>query len=202
MDGDETAGAPSGRRELRKLRTRDKILDAALQLFAEQDFESTTFDQIAARAGVSRQTVFNHFAKKSDFVDGWGQRRRSRLRHMLDEAEFRNQSVADQLAGYLDVLAEFNERELLLTQRVLAGSSRFVSVMDDSPIADAFAASIRLGRQRGEIDPATEPELAAAVLADCYFGTLNHWLNSPQPAGALARQLHRKLSVLLAGLAP
>ena len=39
--------------------TRRQIVDAAAALFAEQGFSATTVDAIAARAGVSRKTVFS-----------------------------------------------------------------------------------------------------------------------------------------------
>lgn len=40
--------------------------DAALDLFVEQSYAGTTVDQIAQRAGVSRNTFFNYFDSKSD----------------------------------------------------------------------------------------------------------------------------------------
>jgi AcrR family transcriptional regulator len=43
---------------------RRKILDGARQVFAEQGFDRATVDQIAARAGVSKATVYNHFQDK------------------------------------------------------------------------------------------------------------------------------------------
>ena len=48
---------------------RRKILDAARKVFAEHGFERASVDQIATRAGVSKATVYNHFAdKKALFV--------------------------------------------------------------------------------------------------------------------------------------
>src|SRR5512139_3638971 len=48
---------------------RRNILGGARQVFAEQGYERATVDQIAARAGVSKATVYNHFAdKKALFV--------------------------------------------------------------------------------------------------------------------------------------
>lgn len=48
--------------------TRDRLVQAAFDLFAEQGFERTTVDEIAARAGVGRTTYFRHFATKEAVV--------------------------------------------------------------------------------------------------------------------------------------
>jgi AcrR family transcriptional regulator len=48
-----------------KAETQDRILKAALELFAAQGFERTSTSLIAARAGVSRSAVFWHFGDKA-----------------------------------------------------------------------------------------------------------------------------------------
>src|SRR5262249_49212382 len=45
-------------------RKRRAIMDAATTLFLRQGYPGTSMDQIAARAGVSKQTVYKHFADK------------------------------------------------------------------------------------------------------------------------------------------
>ncbi len=40
------------------------ILSAASQLFMENGFDGTSMDEVAKRAGVSKQTVYSHFANK------------------------------------------------------------------------------------------------------------------------------------------
>jgi AcrR family transcriptional regulator len=42
--------------------------EAAAELFLEQTYAGTTVDQIAARAGVSRNTFFNYFTSKADVL--------------------------------------------------------------------------------------------------------------------------------------
>jgi AcrR family transcriptional regulator len=49
----------------RVLRTRARILDAALDLFERQGYDATTTAQIAAAAGVTPMTFFRHFPTKA-----------------------------------------------------------------------------------------------------------------------------------------
>src|SRR5579871_5020584 len=45
-------------------RKRRAILSAAIDEFRQSGYEATRMDQIAARAGVSKRTVYNHFPGK------------------------------------------------------------------------------------------------------------------------------------------
>jgi TetR/AcrR family transcriptional regulator of autoinduction and epiphytic fitness len=47
-------------------RKRAAILDAAVAEFRESGFDATSMDRIAASAGVSKRTVYNHFASKEE----------------------------------------------------------------------------------------------------------------------------------------
>ena len=47
-----------------------EITATAMRLFAEQGFEATTIDQIAAEAGISRRSFFHYFGSKEDVVLG------------------------------------------------------------------------------------------------------------------------------------
>jgi AcrR family transcriptional regulator len=51
-------------REQQAAATRRAVLDAARELFVEQGYGATTVDQIAARAGVSKPTVFSAVGNK------------------------------------------------------------------------------------------------------------------------------------------
>ncbi|TYB67153.1 TetR family transcriptional regulator [Nonomuraea sp. PA05] len=57
-----------GLRERKKEKTRLAILDAALDLFLEQGYESTTVEQIAGAVEISPRTFFRYFTGKDHLV--------------------------------------------------------------------------------------------------------------------------------------
>ncbi|MEV8373402.1 helix-turn-helix domain-containing protein [Kribbella sp. NPDC056861] len=57
-----------GRRERKKLQTRQVISDVATTLFMERGFDQVTVAEVAKAADVAVQTVFNHFPTKEDLL--------------------------------------------------------------------------------------------------------------------------------------
>jgi AcrR family transcriptional regulator len=57
-----------GLRERKKVKTRQALADAGMKLFAKKGFESTTVDEIADTAMVSRSTFFRYFPTKEAIV--------------------------------------------------------------------------------------------------------------------------------------
>jgi AcrR family transcriptional regulator len=64
----EPVVGPTGLRERKKRKTRWAIQEHALRLFAEQGYDATTVDQIAAAAEISPSTFFRYFKTKEDVV--------------------------------------------------------------------------------------------------------------------------------------
>ena len=57
---------------------RERLVIAAVDLFAEQGYDATTVTQIAERAGVTKSTFFRHFPDKRELLAA-GQETLSRL---------------------------------------------------------------------------------------------------------------------------
>jgi AcrR family transcriptional regulator len=73
--GDEPA---QGRRTVDP--TRERIVECTLELHTAQGVNETSFEQIAERAGVPRETVASYFPTRDDLVKGCGQHVLTRLR--------------------------------------------------------------------------------------------------------------------------
>jgi AcrR family transcriptional regulator len=80
-----------------------EITETALRLFAEQGFEATTVDQIAAAAGISRRSFFHYFKSKEDVVLGDLEALGRRVRDAL-EARPRSESAWEALREALKTL--------------------------------------------------------------------------------------------------
>src|SRR3954467_7275841 len=46
-----------------------KIMTASLELFSQYGFKTITMDDIARRAGISKKTLYQHFANKHEVVN-------------------------------------------------------------------------------------------------------------------------------------
>lgn len=55
--------------EVIRKESRQKILDAALEVFAQQGYHSATVDAIAKKAGVSKGLMYNYFKSKEDMLN-------------------------------------------------------------------------------------------------------------------------------------
>ncbi|MGW8764308.1 TetR family transcriptional regulator [Streptomyces sp. NPDC055815] len=117
--------APSTLRDRTRQAMRAEVSAVAFRLFAEQGFDKTTVDQIAAEAGLSRATFFRYFGTKEDVVlsdlDGLGHDVARRLTERPED-----ERPWDSLRRAFDVLTEFNADE---PEKTLA----YVRMLDETP---------------------------------------------------------------------
>jgi AcrR family transcriptional regulator len=111
--------------------TRERLLEAALKLFAAQGFEGTSLREIATETGVQSSAIYAHFASKQDIFD-----------YLMDSA-----GLLDlQLLGFeTDALASANPAEVLpeLVMKIMAAF--------DQPRARMFSSvMMREGLARGQ----------------------------------------------------
>lgn len=77
---------PVRKRQKRSLKTRQKLLDAAIEAFAENGFKGTSTRDIAARAGVHHPLITYHFKNKEELWRAAADRVFSRFNEAMRQA--------------------------------------------------------------------------------------------------------------------
>ncbi len=97
----------------RRSRSRERILEAAYELFSTRGIRAVGTEEILTTAGVSRSTLYRHFRTKQDLVLAFLQRREQRWTREFVEAEAlrRGSTPRDQLLAIFDVFDEWFHRD-------------------------------------------------------------------------------------------
>jgi AcrR family transcriptional regulator len=190
----------------RKEATQARILDAAIALFAERGYDGASITVIAARAGVSRATVFWHFSDKASLFQ-------EACRRMLVPfvEEFRK-SLED-VDPRKRVFELFNVYELFVS-RYLETIEHFVRWALESPtlrtalhkplfaLHDQFTQDIRRAFLELWGDPTEAAELSSAFIALLDGNLLLDLMESSPEKRDLRRAGLRRLAELATAAKP
>jgi AcrR family transcriptional regulator len=98
--------------------TGQRILQATIDLYIERWLEDLTLDDVAARAGVTVQTVLRRFGSKTGLIQAVGESLRQQI------SSQRNQAPAGDIAGAVANLIDHYEATGDVTIRTLAQEQR------------------------------------------------------------------------------
>lgn len=172
--------------------TRERLLRAALELFAERGYDATPTTLIAARAGVSEMTLFRHFATKASLVvdDPYDPLIADAIRHRpSSEAPLTavTRGIRDAWRAVPEpVAAAVRERlRLVATTPGLTGALTTASHATEEAITAALT-------ERGTARP--DARIAAAAVLAALNTSLLEWSLTDDPD--LGTALHRTFRVL------
>ncbi|MFE1935050.1 TetR/AcrR family transcriptional regulator [Streptomyces sp. NPDC059474] len=169
----------SGLRERKKIKTRQAIRRAALRLFAEQGYEATPVDRIAAAADVSTSTVFRYFPAKEDIVltDEYDALMAEAIRERPRD-EPPTASLRHAVVGLLGPAAGAEREELLarlaLVRQVPALRARMSGGLADSGTLLGEALAERSGRSPDDFEVRVAVGAVLGALREAVFHCLDH----------------------------
>jgi AcrR family transcriptional regulator len=170
-----------GRRQRKKQRTRDALIEAAMELFAAKGYDRTAVHEITDAVDVSERTFFRYFASKEDLV----------LSFARDGMTAFAQALAGRPPQEEPLTAARNAYQISLRERHAStgGVPSYLSVMrliDATPallaahlryIHDHDDEIIQVLARREGLDPATDrrPRVLAAVIGSLVFLANRDW---------------------------
>jgi AcrR family transcriptional regulator len=85
--------------------SRQRVLDAALDLFGEKGYDAATMQEIAERVGVTKAAIYYYFPTKSALLDAILSPAHEEANQLLDEAE-KLATKAEQIAAALSAMID------------------------------------------------------------------------------------------------
>ncbi|SDB95664.1 DNA-binding transcriptional regulator, AcrR family [Raineyella antarctica] len=203
--------APTGDgRTARRLATRERLLDAALELFAERGYSATSMDDVADRAGVSKGTVFYNFGSKQALGLAVVQQAAARISAVADQArtpyagwEALNATILAMLRAFdadpatCQVLfTELFRAERPWSDQLPAARATLVAPVA-TVIAEVHAERATAGRTTATPDAAQFEMIAVAVVGALVFSALDRATFHP---GRSVEDVQAALMATISGL--
>jgi len=171
------------RRERRKQEIRDRMIEAAVDLFEAQGVGATRVAEIAERADVANKTFFNHFPSKQHLLDEISRRGLDQLLVDLEDARKHACTTRERVHYFFEHLAA-NAAEVGPMHRDLLTTMIQVSASDDAgegeqtrKLHDAFGAIVRDGLASGDLSQRHSPETFTEMLMGAFYVLMFNWAN-------------------------
>ena len=164
--------------ERRSERARQAILEAALELCGEQNYEKLTMEGVAKRAGVGKQTIYRWWPSKAAILLEALQNRAGGALEFPDTGDLQ----ADLRSQMTQVVALFNNptfsaynRGLIAAAQTDPAISRAIVETIIQPRVDECANRLAKAQKEGQLRPDVDPvDVVELLYAPLYYRFLLH----------------------------
>lgn len=186
---------------------RQRLLDAALTLFAEQGVAGTTIAGIAARAGVTPAMVHYYFSNRDRLLDAVAQERLREIVTGVWSPVVETTEVVPMLRGLVQRIVTATEvhpwlPSLWLREVVSEGGQLRERLMRILPLGSVrhLIGAVAGAQSRGEVSPRLEPRLVLLSVLGLTFlplATIRLWQALPLLQGVEREDVARHAEALL-----
>ena len=158
---------------LRRAERREQILDAATRAFARAGFTSTSLDDVAAEAGITRVLLYRHFDSKADMYRAVLDRAGQRLGNQVGRNDFDEHTIPALLRA-----AAADPDAFRLLFRYAAREPEFRDLTDRLA---ATAAAVARDSLSAQIPDGPWLEWASRLIPTLTLEAVIAWLDAGQP---------------------
>lgn len=201
----ETETPRLNRRQAAKVRTRQKVLDAARELFAERGYEPATIRDIAKGAGMSTGAVFANFQDKAELFEAVLATDLTRLAESMRAAAATESAVRPAILAALAAGYHQSLEQLPLVQAVIA-RSWFQPVEAEmrhrtaiTPILSVVGDALQAGVREGELRQDTDVRLLGELIHSAFLSNYRKAAYDGWTSAQMTDRMASQLDVILAG---
>jgi AcrR family transcriptional regulator len=165
--------------ERRRQLTREHLLDAAAQVFAERGFHGATLDEVARVAGFTKGAVYSNFASKDDlFLALFKANYEHEMARLVATLESSDVPAVNRLSDFVALIQDetrgartsplLNMEFWLYAARNPEARARMAAI-DDEAVA-GWAELLRTLRQSEGLEPLEDTERVARVIETLFRG--------------------------------
>lgn len=191
-------------RERKKARTRDALIESAMELFREQGFDHTTVDQIVEPVEVSRRTFFRYFPTKEAVAFSHHADHIALFRELLAEHRDDGRPMVALRAATVELAKRYmreralhvDQNRIVLASPSLVASEREIDLEWERAVAEVL---VPAGSRDRRLDRRTRVLAGAAIGA--FRATLREWFETSGKSDLVALATET-LDALESGFAP
>ena len=187
---------------------RERILDAAVRVFAKKGFHATRVSEVAKAAGVADGTIYLYFKSKDELLVSLFEDRVDRLLAFLRTALPEAPTASDKLRRIIELQLGLLEGERDLAEVITVILRQSTKLMKEyaapkfMAYLDAIARVVAEGQKAGDFRDDVAPHLVARATFGALDGIALTWALGKAEQGALRRASGQLADLMLRGLAP
>lgn len=157
------------------LKTRERLIEVARQLFARKGIENTTMNDIASASDKGRRTIYTYFKNKRDIFNAVVEQETEALVQRLTDIEQRDISASEKLEQYIVCRFETMRQIVSRNGSLRAGFFRDVRKVDrarkiiSEREVEILSSIISQGQQSGQF-AGNNAKQTAMVVVHCIHG--------------------------------
>jgi AcrR family transcriptional regulator len=169
-------------KERQRRQREELILHSTEEVLMEKGYHEMSMDEIAARVGIAKGTLYLHFAKKEDLVFALLEREIGRLNQILEQAQAQETSAQ----GKLEFLVQMLYQQLVEAPNKLlsaifssADVQHLLKEKHETILGGVWSTIMQLlaeGQDHGEFDPAIPLEVMLDAFMSIAFARMRSLL--------------------------
>ena len=186
---------------------RERILDAAVRVFARKGFHATRVSEVAKAAGVADGTIYLYFNSKEHLLISLFEDRVERLLAYLEAELPRVATASRKLQRIIELQLGLLEGERDLAEVITIILRQSTKLMKEhaapkfNAYLDVIARVIAEGQESGELRADVSPHLAARAVFGALDAIAMTWALGKAEHGGLLRASGQLVEMILRGLA-